>query len=76
MDNKTELKGTFLGTFQVLPLDEYKKNKKNAYIIVAADACKDEIARQLYEMECGYKRDFIFYTDIFGTLSEDMNNPI
>lgn len=74
LDNKTELKGTFIGKFQVLSLEEYKKNKKNAYVIVAVDACKDEIARQLYEMECRYEQDYIFYKDIFEIISGHRNN--
>lgn len=71
LDGNAELSGTCIEGYKVLPMEALEENAEDAYIIVAADRCRNEIAERLEEMGYRYRQGYVFYNDAFRTAAGD-----
>lgn len=73
LDNDKKWIGTYIESYQVLSTENLSKNIACAYIIIAMDKYKNDVAKQLEEMGCRYNKDYIFYIDLFRLLKDNYN---
>lgn len=73
LDNNVQLTGSYIEKYEILPTEKYVREKEQSYIIIAMDSDRNQVAEQLEEAGCRYYRDYIFYTDIFGVLTNMKN---
>lgn len=68
LDNNINLIGEYIEGYKVISIKEFRKNIANAYVIIALDICRNEVARQLEAMGCIYNKSYIYYTDIIKNI--------
>lgn len=71
LDSKEKLAGHCFGTQKIVSKEEFERNRNGAYVIIALDQYRDEVAVQLEQIGFQYRQNYLFYTDIFKRIADN-----
>ena len=71
LDSNEKLAGSCIGTQKVISKKEFEKNRGSAFVIIALDQYRNEVAVQLEQKGFKYGQKYLFYTDIFKRMADD-----
>ena len=71
LDSNEMLTGRCIGTQKIVSKEEFERNRNSAYVIIALDQYRDEVALQLEQKGFRYRQNYLFYTDIFKRMADN-----